>query len=471
MGDLRLFEFSEEVIGRIRASSTIPIDFYSKEGQVLIPAKEKATAEEIERLLRFVERGIYFKISDGSKLAPAKKKIPDGLTDTPLLSHEVTHELLEDVDSIYSGLKEKALNSFQTMNTKNRVVKMFSDFEKQEDLMSGLINVIQILEGSDKNYEAEIAIKRTAVAMALKSRGIIAQTSSDRMLEEKKLTSLMMSAVLSHIGKQKMKIPTHGGLTLEELRAIRKYPFISYLMVAHDSSLPDEVKYNILCHMRPQAEDTNSANYPTLQWLLKNLLILRQKYSIPGKEHIFRDIQKRIVELKNVNGYQEDVNILSISSEFASLTTKVPWREALQPVEAVKNIINNAICRYTPRIVREFLDYVSISLCDNEMILRPGDYVITGVGVEQGQESYEVAKILEVGRLQSRPLVERFATIQLNRKECETHTEASFDPRTLKPGVRYAKYDLSKDYSRRIVFVPTIKTPRLYEKLMQVAPG
>ena len=47
---LKPFNFSPEVIARMRDTQQIPVNFYNANGQVLIPRKEQATGDMINKL-------------------------------------------------------------------------------------------------------------------------------------------------------------------------------------------------------------------------------------------------------------------------------------------------------------------------------------------------------------------------------------------------------------------------------------
>ena len=97
MAEFKLFEFTPEVIDGFRENKEIPVHFYNKDGQILIYRKENASDTEIERILRFVDQGIYFDLNDADKLGLGEKReVPEGLTDTKLLSEQHAEELAAD---------------------------------------------------------------------------------------------------------------------------------------------------------------------------------------------------------------------------------------------------------------------------------------------------------------------------------------------------------------------------------------
>ena len=201
-----------------------------------------------------------------------------------------------------------------------------------------------------------------------------------------------------------MDMPPDATLTPEQMDYIKRHPFLSYLMVAHEPTLSQEIKHNILNHHRPRYEDENDNNYPNLNLLLKKLRELAIQFQKdPAKQHVARDIVNQLQLFKQNRLYDEDASIITIASEFASLTSDVSWRTAFSPERAVKMIINNSFFTYPGRIMREFLDNIAISLCDNRKILREGDFIVVGSETFEGSPVFEACRIESVGRYQSRP--------------------------------------------------------------------
>jgi hypothetical protein len=190
----------------------------------------------------------------------------------------------------------------------------------------------------------------------------------------------------------------------------------------------------------------------------------------PDKKIVYEDIDKQLNLLESIQPYHEDANIIALSSEFASLTSKVPWREALEPLRAVKMIINNSFFTHSKRIIREFLDYVAISLCNNKMIIKEGDFIIIGLNMYDGSTMFEVCQVLSINRYQSQPEVIRIATVKPNIEKIPKLYINGFNMKSLKPDPRKAYFNLSKDDSRFMVYlVDPIYDKHLYEYLRQIA--
>ncbi len=455
MSKFSLFEFTPEVMEKVRGSKEIPVHFYNKEGQILLYKKENASEGEIERLFRFVQQGIYYNEDDSEKLGLRKrnKDIPEGLSDTKLLSVEAADTMAADTSELFDHLKKTSINSFYTRRTGERMSQIFTDFESQPDAMNGLVNIIELMSAKGAEQAVELAVKRTVTAMALKMRGLVAQSQGDRTKIQDMMTVTMTSALLCDIGYTKMKMPTTTPLTAEEMAYIQNHPLMSYLMVAHEPSLDTKIKRNILVHHRPLREGMLGNNYPETRPLITKLTALEEKYGATvGHDTIAKDVREQLALLRTDIPYDEDANILSIASEFASLTSKAPWRDAYDASRAVRMIINNSFFTHTPRILREFLDHVAISLCDNEKILNEGDFIVLAAKSPDGKSHFEVCRIVRSDRYQSKPEVARFGTIMPIIEKVPKLQLAGFQIDTMKEDPRRAKYDLVRDDSRQIVY-------------------
>ena len=138
MAEFKPFEFTDEFLDRLRVIKEIPVHFYNKDGQILIYKKEDATAEEIDRLVRFRNQGIYYNVDDARTLAlkpePSKapgRDIPEGLTDTKLLSEKHTDELIEGTEGLFDEIRNSSLNASQTKKASEKMEALFSDFSSQ----------------------------------------------------------------------------------------------------------------------------------------------------------------------------------------------------------------------------------------------------------------------------------------------------------------------------------------------------
>jgi hypothetical protein len=103
--------------------------------------------------------------------------------------------------------------------------------------------------------------------------------------------------------------------------------------------------------------------------------------------------------------------------------------------------------------MRDFLDYIAISLCDNKKVLREGDFIVIDYETADEKHVFEACRIESVGRFQSRPGVRRIATIRPELTKVPKLQVKGFDPKSLKVDRRKAYYELTQDESRRIMYV------------------
>ncbi len=457
MPEYKTFAFTDEFLERLKEIMEIPLHFYNREGQILIYKKENATEEEIKRLARFPAQGIYYNVEDSKKLETVTviEKIPEGLSGTKLINQEHTDELLQDMGNLFEEMKKTALTSQQMEKTNGQMEEFFLGFANQKDAMTGLVNILEAMQSKKIAFDVELAVKRTIVAMALRTRGMHnAVNLLERRAFKKSITDLMISALLCDVGYTQMNMPEGTALSTEEMSYVQQHPFYSYLMVAHEPSLSSQVKHHILTHHRPYSVDRNNNNYPRLDTLRNRMVALNAEcQKNPEKNHLTKDVASQIELLKVYKSYNEITNVLAVSSEFASLTSNVPWRQALSPVDAIKTIINDSFFTYTGKVMREFLDYIAMSLCDNEKVLNEGDFIIICYESSDERHAFEACRIESVGRFQSRPGIRRICTVNPELTKTPKLKLAGFDADSLKVDRRKAYYELTQDDSRRIVYV------------------
>lgn len=466
---LKPFNFSPEVIARMRETQEIPVNFYNANGQVLIPKKEKASAEHINKLLQHIGTGIFYRESDEDRLGVKKNGRADleGLTDTKLLSEKRVAELSAAAESLFSELKFAAFGAVHSQKMHSQVNSFISDFEQQPDMMVGVINILDTVKGNSSELTKQ-AVKRAVVAMALKSRSMKAMISKDRGRGSEAVQPVMMSGMLAQIGKTKLNIPEGEKLTSEQRAQLRKYPLLSYLMVAHEPTLSFETKRLILNQRRTLPDNQQTNNYPELRWMIATLQTLAQDNEKKGKKEIADDILRQLSSIKEFVVYEEDVNILSLATDFAALTTETSWREAKDPLTAIKMIVNTSYYQYGPKVIRDFLDHISISLSHNQKVIRNDDLLILSLTMNSGQTYFEVVKVLEVGRYQSRALVQRLGVLHMATKFEDGAYRGVFIPEAFRPDPRRIKINLAQDFLRRIVYiVDPVIDPQLYEQLQQ----
>ncbi len=202
--------------------------------------------------------------------------------------------------------------------------------------------------------------------------------------------------------------------------------------------------------------------------MVATLQTLAQDNEKKGKTEIAADISRQLSALKEFVVYEEDVNILSLATDFAALTTETSWREAKDPLTAIKLIINGSYYQYGPKVIRDFLDHISISLSHNQKVIRNGDLLIVALTMNSGQTYFEVVKVLEVGRYQSRALVQRLGVLHMKTIRDNGLYRGEFLTETFRSDPRRIKINLAQDFLRRIIYiVDPVIDPQLFEQLSQ----
>ncbi|MBN8222601.1 MAG: hypothetical protein J0L53_16920 [Spirochaetes bacterium] len=466
---LKPFNFSPEIIARMRDTQEIPVNFYNANGQVLIPRKEQASGDMINKLLQHIGSGVYYKEGDEDKLGikSGARADLDGLSDTKLLSEKKMAEMTEATESLFNELKFAAFGAVHSQKMHSQVNSFITDFEQQPDLMIGVINILDSVKGAGSSSDmSQQAVKRAVVAMALKSRSMKAMISKDRGRGSEAVQPLMMSGMLAQIGKSKMNLPEGTKLTGEQRAYLRKYPLLSYLMVAHEPTVGFEVKRLILNQKRTLPENTVTNNFPEFRWMSQTLQNLVQENDKKGKKEVASDILRQLAAFKEFVVYEEDVNILSLATDFAELTTESSQREAKDPMTAIKMILNSSYFQYGPKVIRDFLDHISMSLSHNQKIIKDGDLLVLALAMASGQTYFEVVRVLEVGRYQSRGMVQRLGVLHMSTVHSDGVHHGVFQVESFRPDPRKIRINLGQDFLRRIIFIidPIIE-PQLFEKI------
>ncbi|MBN2435844.1 MAG: hypothetical protein JXK07_11325 [Spirochaetes bacterium] len=450
--DLKQFQFTEHLIERFKNENHIPVNFYNRFGQILIHKKENASVHEVNQLLKFRDTGIYYDQNDYDTLTGknrishttlnTQRYIPKGLTDTKLFSQQTADKLSRFTSDLFNRLKRESIDSVTARNIATMLADIFTDFSKQPDAMTGLLNILELMDASNDEYEVILAVKRTVISMALKTRGMLAINSEERNRLNDEITTVMIASLLSDIAFLKMDLPRDRKLTPQEYIKMKRHPLISYLMIANEHALPHNVKHLVLFQHYRQKDKPN--NYPDMFLIQSELKKRLSKIS---------DTALQLHALKTGAIYSHNANITGIASKFSYLTTPAPYRESYSAIEAVRAIINNATFTYSNQAIREFLDYSAISLCDNSEIIKSGDIIITETASFDGGKNYEICMVMESSRFQSRPVIKRFATLSPRIKTNPKTAFDDFNLLSIEPDKRHADIDLNRDNSRFIAYI------------------
>ncbi|MBM9499319.1 c-di-GMP phosphodiesterase [Leptospira sp. 201903071] len=470
---LEKFEFTSDVIKSFVSQSEIPVDFYNKNGQILIHKKSDASEEDITRLQKFESQGIFFLISEKDKIVKNKK--PDsihgrGVSFTKLVNTDLTIALAREASDLLEELKHFPLNNNHIRKVQKGIDDILVDFKASSDMELGLVNVIEVMRQAGVKTDSEIMTKRTVISMAMKLRGMKALNKAENDLQKAKQLNVMLASYMVDIGKSRMKLPNHSNLRPEEFDYIKNHPIISYLMIGNLTGIDSEVKSAVLnSHRTFRGEGLNN-NYPSTNMLIRKLTEYLQKYKDDKtKQTLIEDIQRQIHHLLNSTYTDEDPGIISIAGEFASLSSEQDWRPAFNALTSMKLILNNSFFSYNEKIVRDFFDLMALSLCENQSVLNPGDYIIVVSMDSQRKVHFETCVIKEIYRHQTRPLLERIGTIRpLITNKGKIKIEG-YDPHSFREDKRKAVFNLNNSMDpRRVIYMidPELE-PSLFEKVDQ----
>ncbi|MDV6234147.1 c-di-GMP phosphodiesterase [Leptospira ellisii] len=474
---LEKFEFNSDVIKSFILQSEIPVDFYNKNGQILIHKKSDASEEDVKRLQKFESQGIFFLISEKDKFIQTKR--PDSVNGrevsfTKLVNTDLTIALAREASDLLEELKHFPLNNNHIRKVQKGIDEILVDFKASTDMELGLVNVIEVMRQAGVKTDSEIMTKRTVISMAMKLRGMKALSKADNEVQKAKQLNVMLASYMVDIGKARMKLPNHSNLRPEEYEYIKNHPIISYLMIGNLNGIDSEVKSAVLnSHRTFRGEGLNN-NYPTTNMLIRKLTEYLQKYKDDRTKLILlEDIQKQIHHLVNSTYTDEDPGIISIAGEFASLSSDQEWRQAYDAVTSMKLILNNSFFSYNEKIVRDFFDLMALSLCENRSVLNTGDYIIVVSMDSQRKVHFETCVIKEIYRHQTRPLLERIGTIRpviTNKGKIKIE---GYDPHSFRHDKRKAVFNLNNSMDpRRVIYVidPELE-PNLFEKVDQSYRG
>ncbi|MCG9875679.1 MAG: c-di-GMP phosphodiesterase [Leptospiraceae bacterium] len=463
------FEFTQEIIDGFRKAAQIPVDFFNKEGQVLINKQDNANAEDFGKLLKFEFQGIFYLKDDLKKLLAFGKPTETKTTKQSVLNQEKTIQFAKQTSALIDDLKKSSLSSNHANFIHNSINDLLTDFVSNPEYESGLINILEILGIAGVSLESELMTKRTIVAMGMKVRNRKILGNGEDSGDKKDHLNLMMASYLLDIGYSRLKVQENPKLTPEEYATIQQHPIISYLMSLTAPEVSTSIRTMILNHHRPYRGTGVNNNFPDQRTIFNKLMAIRDKYTKEtGKERIISDIQDQISLIANdvtSASLDEDISILSLASEFSSLTSEQSWRGAMTPDKALKIILNDSFFSYSSRSIRHLVDYVGSSLTNNVSIINPFDFVITASVDSEKSVHFDICRVIKVARFQTRPLLERLGTIQPIIKKEKRFRITDFNRETIKVDKRKARFDLEKTVdSTRIIYLvdPEINAP-LYE--------
>lgn len=467
MDKLAKFDLSEESLNSFRQNQNIPIDLYNKDGQVVMPKKKNPSEEDFGKLLKFELQGLYFQISDLKKPSSSANRVAAEKTAVKVLNKEKTLAFAKQSASLLEELKKEAFSNAQAVTIQHSVSEILDDFISNPDFETGIFNILEILSVAGVSLQSELLTKRTVVAMGMKVRTKKIVNDEDNKPNKKDHLAIMMASYLADVGYSKLEVSENPKLSKEEYLSIQQHPIISYLMTLPAQDITPEIRTLILNHHRPFRGNGINNNYPDQRTVFTRLMAVRDKFTKDvSKTRIVADIesQLRIQESQNIStNYEEDIAILSLASEYASLTSDQPWRKAFSSSMALKTILNDSFFSYSNKNIRHLLDYVGASLTNNENIINVGSLIITASLDSEKNVHFDICKVIEVERYQTRPKVQRICTIKPIFKKGNKYRIADFDAGEVRMDRRRAIIDLALQASsaQRVIYIidPEINEP------------
>ncbi|MDZ4724731.1 MAG: c-di-GMP phosphodiesterase [Leptospira sp.] len=463
---LAKFEFSEDSLNSFRKNKNIPIDLYDRDGKIIMPKKKNPSEDDFGKLLKFELQGAYYLVSDQKKMRPGISETDS--RNVKLFDTEKTTDFAKQTSILIEELKRESFSNEHALKVHNSVSGILDDFTANPDFESGLFNILEILSSAGVSLESELMTKRTIVAMGMKVRTKKIVADEDNKPNKKEHLAIMTASFLADIGYSKINIPERPNLSKEEYAIVQQHPILSYLMTLSSGDVSTEIRTLVLNHHRPFRGSGLNNNFPDPKIVFSKLMIVRDKFLKDlNRVKIVEDIETQLrIQESNVTpvNFEEDVAIISLASEFASLTSNQSWRPAYSSADALKLIVNDSFFSYSNKNIRHLLDYVGASLTNNENIINIGDFVITASIDSEKQAHFDICQILDVDRFQTRPKIQRICSIKPIFNRGNRYRITDFDTNEIRMDRRRAIIDLAGQTSstQRIIY---ILDPKLNEKL------
>ncbi len=469
---LTKFEFSEESLVTFRKNKNIHLDLYDRDGRIIMAKKKNPTEADFGLLLKFELQGAYCLMSDLNKT----RKVETGNSkEVKLFDPERTRNFAKQTEALHEELKKENVSNDHATIIYKAVGQILDDFTSNPDFEFGLFNILEVLNGAGVSLESELMTKRTVVAMGMKVRTKKIVADEDRKPNKKEHLAIMTASFLADIGFTKLNIPEKKVLSKEEYLSIQQHPTLSYLMTLSASEITSEIRTLVLNHHRPFRGSGPNNNFPETKNIYSKLMLVRDRFVKDiSKSKIVADIDAQIkIHESNVAAanFEEDIAILSLASDYASLTSNQFWRPAYDSATALKLIINDSFFAYSNKSIRHLIDYVGASLTNNENIIKINDFVITASIDSEKQAHFDVCKVLELDRYQTRPKIQRIGLIKPIINKDNKYRIVDFDTKEVRLDKRRAIVDLANQTSstQRIVYlVDPLLNAELYDAVVKL---
>ncbi|MCZ8157400.1 MAG: c-di-GMP phosphodiesterase [Leptospira sp.] len=464
------FEFSEDSLNTFRKNKFISIDLYDKDGKIIMPKKRNPTEDDFGKLLKIELQGAYYLSTDSKKLRVGSDESDP--KNVKLFDAEKTTEFAKQTANLLNDLRKETFSLDHSARVQKSMNAVLDDFTSNPVFEHGLFNILEILNVAGVPLESELMTKRTIVAMGMKVRTKKIVADEDKKPNKKDHLAIMTASFLADIGYAKLNLTEGPNLSKDEYTLIQQHPTLSYLMTLSASDIPTEIRTLVLNHHRPFRGNGINNNFPDTKNVFNRLMLVRDKFAKDvSKKQIIEDIEAQLrIQESNASSvnFEEDIAILSLASEYASLTSNQPWREAYKSATALKIIVNDSFFSYSNKNIRHLLDYLGASLTNNENIINLGDFVITVSVDSEKRGHFDICKVVGLDRYQTRPKIQRICTIKPIFKRGLKYYIEDFDKTDIKMDRRRAVTDLASQTSstQRIIY---IIDPDLNEPLFDLA--
>ncbi len=454
---LAQFTLTEETLNNFRKNRSIPFDLYGKNGELLFLKKKNPTKEDFEKLLRFELQGVYFHVADVDKDKMSESRQTEALA--KILDPTKVKKFADDAAIFLDKLKQETFSSSQAIAIQNSVTEVLNDFTNNPFAETGILNILEILDNAGVPLQSELMTKRTIVAMGMKVRARKIVPDGDKKPYLKEHLAIMMASYLADVGYVKLHYKDDSKLSKEDYLNVQQHPIISYLMTLPASEISPEIRSLILNHHRPYRGAGINNNFPNSRIIFSKLMAVRDQYTHHvGKERIVKEIETQLHMQEHqmtIANRDEDIAILSLASEFASLTSRQPWRPAYSSKIAMKMILNNSFFSYSIKNIKLLLDSVGTSLNDNQHIIQAGDFVITAAADSENQIIYDLNIVIEEGQHQTHPKIQRICNIKPIFKKGNKYLIYDFDLTQIKLDRRRPVIDLASQTAstQRLMYI------------------
>ncbi|MDH4129505.1 MAG: HD domain-containing protein [Spirochaetota bacterium] len=341
------------IVKYLKPNTVLNCPTYDTDGNVVQQAYSPFLQEHIDKL---ISTGI-------DKIFYTKPKAVDNVIYEKNLKDYLNKNVYQGPRTIKVDTQKKAVGVLEQINErlkKNENV----DFEQSKSVIQAIetdineskeeiVNLLDIQAYDDHVYSHALNV------------GIIAMVFAKKLKKDEKFVQdVGLGGFLHDVGKIRLPydlLHKESGLSPKEFEIVKKHPRYGYEMIKASSQVNETVKKIVLLH--------------------------HEKFDGSGYPFGFKDVQ-----------IEDAVYVVAMSEMYDSLTTKVPYREALGSKEALKTIVKSSGSNFKPDIVHQFANSMGI-LFKESSFYNIGDYILLNTN--------EIGKVISKdNEITSRPGIE-----------------------------------------------------------------